>query len=680
MSTPATTTSSPSSATTNPIGRTLVFAGAAVACLAVTAGIEYASHPAPIKEFGLNGQEFYPEFRDPTLASSLEVYGFDTEEVMPQEFVVQRMENGRWSIPSRHNYPADAEDQLAKTASSVIGIVRGAMVTRWPAEHASYGVVNPKQKSLKVDEVEGVGKRLILRGEDNAVLVDYIIGKQTESEQSDEYYVRHPEEDEVYIASLSIDLSTKFTDWIDTDLLHINQSDLRQLTINDYVFDELQGTLTNAETSVLKREKSSDPWVLDGLDEETEEVDKDAMREATNAVADMKIVGVRPKRPGLSPELTLDRDAVQSQNDVQRLQNDLMSRGFLLQPDKESDSLKLIAREGELYAATDDGLIYRMHFGRAFTGTQDELEFGLSAEGAEETEEKASEDAASEDAAGEDAAGEDTSEADGSDEAGANEDDESDSSQPGRYVFVRVEFDEGNLGERPVEPVAPEMPEELKQAAEEEAAAGTDAAEDSADNEEAASEEDGESDSESEDDSDEAEEDPLEAIRKEFETAQKDYELDKMTYDNGLEEFEKKVEDGQKKAEDLNRRFAEWYYVVSGETFDKLRLSRKNIVKVKEEEETEDSDTDEPSNSSQTSDAPAEEASEADADAPDADAPDAVDSKENVDSSDESADVTEDAAAEEPSEEEPSEDPAEDGSTETLQDTPSGSEPTGDAQ
>lgn len=681
-----------SSAKASPNWRTLMFVGVAAACLAITGVFEFASRPAPIKDYGKVGQPFFPEFVDPTLATELEVHAFDADAVSKQEFIVKQLANGRWTIPSRHDYPADAEDKLAKTAASVIGIERGAMVTRWPAEHARYGVVDPGQDALNVDEVEGVGKRLILRGEGDELLVDYIIGDQPDSNGSGEYYVRRQGEDDVYITKLSIDLSTKFTDWIDTDLLHIGQFDLRQLTINDYSFDELQGTITKAETSVLTRGESSDPWVLEGLNEETEEVDKDAMQDAANAIADMKIVGVRQKRRGLSPELTLDRNEVQSQNDVTRLQNDLIGRGFLLRPGEEPESLKLVAREGELYASTDDGLTYRMHFGRAFTGTQDELEFELSTDESGDSEETAKTD---DDAAGEESSesGESDQQSDGSDETGDDkstdedaddddDEDESDSTRPGRYVFVRVEFDEANLDDRPVEPVAPEMPEELKQAVDEP---------DAADADDAAAEESDDGDSDSDGDSEQAEEDPLAKARKEYETAQKDYELDKMTYDSDLEKFEKKIKDGQKKADDLNRRFAEWYYVVSGETFDKLRLSRADIVKAKEEEE-DDSD-DSSADLSETSDSAAEENVE-----PDSESADSVNSDSDDGSSDDS-DVSNEVAPEEPGEEESAteeqaandgdteesadesaiEDPAQDDSTGGPQDTPLDSEPTEDS-
>ncbi len=89
------------------------------------------NRPAPIKEFGKVGQEFYASFTDPTKATALEVSTIDTDELKPLEFEVKRSDNGRWVIPSHHNYPADAEDRLADTAASTIGIKRGALVTRW---------------------------------------------------------------------------------------------------------------------------------------------------------------------------------------------------------------------------------------------------------------------------------------------------------------------------------------------------------------------------------------------------------------------------------------------------------------------------------------------------------------------------------------------------------------------
>jgi len=50
------------------------------------------------------------------------------------------------------------------------------------------------------------------------------------------------------------------------------------------------------------------------------------------------------------------------------------------------------------------------------------------------------------------------------------------------------------------------------------------------------------------------------------------------TYD----EWSGKIEKGRKLTEELNARFADWYYVISAENFDKLHLSRSDLVRPKE--------------------------------------------------------------------------------------------------
>jgi hypothetical protein len=208
-----------------------------------------------------------------------------------------------------------------------------------------------------------------------------------------------------------------------------------------------------------------------------------------------------------------------------------------------------------------------MFFGRAFTGSQEELEIGITAEESGTETEKTEEATDSNDT---------TPETEGEGDTNGNK-------QPGRYVFVKVDFKEANLGERPVEPVAPEMPEELQQAAELKEEDATNAATTDSDVEAT-----DEAVSDSEPEGEEAEEDPLAKIREEYESTMKNHEIDMVTYESDIKAFEKKIADGTKKANDLNRRFAEWYYVVPGETFDKLRLSREDIVKAKEQPKPEE--------------------------------------------------------------------------------------------
>ena len=559
----------------------------AVACVGITAALMWWNRPAPIAEYGKVGEPFFADFVDPTNAMSLEVFTFDKDNVEPRDFRVEQQASGQWVIPSHHNYPADAAEQLADTASSIIGITRGAMVTRWSADHAKYGVVNPKQEALGVDEVDGVGQRLTLKGEKDSVLADFIVGHQVEG-SFDQYYVRHPDEDEVYLTTLNVDLSTRFSDWIDTELFDLNSADVRSVTLNDYSFDELNGKITQSEISKLSRKDSGNDWILDSLAEDTEELNKESIRETVNEISNLKIAGVRPKQEGLTPDLTLDKSALKSQSGVDRLQTDLLSRGFILQPTENDGKLKLIAREGEMSAGTKDGLVYHLHFGRVFTGSQEELEIGFVSTKKPSVDKVDSNDQLAQ--ASEEVA---ATVVDSDSEVENTGESNDDSGKPGRYVFVRVDFDKKLLGEEPKEPVKPTKSERLIEL-EKIAASDTEdsSVESGAENDRLDGDPDDSSKTETNEDgatelvdqsnsddenNEESEKSELEQLQEEFSTLTSDYERDLRAFND----FKNKVAEGQEKADELNSRFAKWYYVISGESYDNLALDRSGLVRIK---------------------------------------------------------------------------------------------------
>ena len=127
-------------------------------------------------------------------------------------------------------------------------MVRESCVNRRSSEHAKYGVLDPQNPDATEDTA---GKRITLRDEDGEILADYIIGKpagsvaeepngmaRTENLEPDFYYVRVPEEKETYKAKVEIDLSTKFSDWINPDLLKVEADEITQLEIDDYELKE----------------------------------------------------------------------------------------------------------------------------------------------------------------------------------------------------------------------------------------------------------------------------------------------------------------------------------------------------------------------------------------------------------------------------------------------------------
>ena len=77
------------------------------------------------------GTEFYPDFTDPLIATSLEVIGADKDTGILLPFKVE-LKDGRWSIPSANNYPADAKDKVAKLAANLVGIKRDELRSNLP--------------------------------------------------------------------------------------------------------------------------------------------------------------------------------------------------------------------------------------------------------------------------------------------------------------------------------------------------------------------------------------------------------------------------------------------------------------------------------------------------------------------------------------------------------------------
>ena len=56
------------------------------------------------------------------------------------------------------------------------------------------------------------------------------------------------------------------------------------------------------------------------------------------------------------------------------------------------------------------------------------------------------------------------------------------------------------------------------------------------------------------------------------------------------QDYDKKLEAGRTRVKELNDRFADWYYVISDDVYQKIRLNRDNIVKAKEPAASEEGD------------------------------------------------------------------------------------------
>jgi hypothetical protein len=449
--------------------KTLYLAGGAVV-LALLA-IATAPRPSTPDAFADRGEPFFPEFEDPNAASTLEVVEFEEETGSARAFKVAN-EKGRWTIPSHHDYPADGEDRLARTAAGVIGIQKDDFRSDNISDHEALGVVDPLDEGATA--LTGRGKRVTLRDDGGAVLADFIVGEQPEG-RAGFRFVRIPGQKRVYAARMDVDISTRFGDWIEKDLLKLSRADVESVVIRDYSIDERTGRLDQRDVVTLNKDEG-DAWRIDRM-RASQEVDTTKMNPLLTALDDLKIVGVRPKPAGLSASLTRAPGARLTQADVQSLR----SRGYYFTYDGQ-----LVSNEGELQVQSKDGVLYTLRFGEVVYGTGEAV-----------------------------TAGADTSEAEGERGPGEN-----------RYLFITADFEEKAL---------PEPPQPLDTGFEEKA---------------------------------------------ESEWTAEDRRNKELL--DAHEEWKTKAEEGREKAEELNARFAGWYYVISADDFEKLRLTRRDLVKKKD--------------------------------------------------------------------------------------------------
>lgn len=418
------------------------------------------------------GETFFPDFQDPNEASTLEVIEFDDATASARPFKVTN-QNGLWTIPSHHDYPADGKEQLAKTAAGAIGIIKEDIRSDNVADHESLGVVDPLDETATA--LIGRGKRVTLKADGETVLADFIVGGAIEGREGF-HFVRVPGQKRVYTAKMDFEISTKFEDWIEQDLFEVEQSKIASITLRDYSINER--TLMVDDRDTLELSKEGTTWTAAGLPA-SQEVDSSKMTTFLTDLTGLAIVGVRPKPAGLTENL---RNVAEGEGmpitreDVVELQN----RGYYF-----TRSGDLLSNEGELQARTTDGIAYTLRFGEVLYGRGE----AISAGGGEA----------------------------GSPDAGPGEN---------RYLFITADY------ETPEEPGQPTN-----------------------------------RDFENKDSAEWSDEDKENEQRAEAHKA-----------------WEDEVQTSTTLASSLSTRFGKWYYVISDESFSKVRLTRADLTKARDSE------------------------------------------------------------------------------------------------
>lgn len=524
------------------------------------------------------GQSLFPDFKDPLTATSMEIVKYDEETGDRKTFKVAQAD-GIWSIPSHDDYPADAKDQLAEAAVSVLGLKILALVSEKLGDQEEYGVVDPSDKNIKPG-TPGVGVRVTMRDKDNKTLLDLVVGKRDE-EQAQNRFVRRVGQDQIYSVKVDTDkLSTKFADWIEPDLLQLNPWDIRQIDIQDYSVDEAQMSVIQrgeiwldyddaAEKDKWKlaadRKFAEGKWVAEQMTPGME-LNAKKLDEMKSALDDLKIVDVARKPAELSAALKNNKEFLRSPEAV----DSLAMRGFYLANVKGVPGI--YSNEGEFRCLMKNGVEYVLRFGNI-------------------SESRRADDAADK--------------KEGKTDKDEDKSDEKQSAGMNRYIFVMAEFNPSAIAK----PTLEELPELPKEEAAKPAADGAKEdkpADDAKEGKPADAEKPGEAEAADTDDKkpepvaekpagDEKAKDakPEEKKPSPEEIKAKREKVEKENK-RKLDEYEEKVAEAKKKVEELNNRFADWYYVIPNSVYEKIHLGRNDIIVKKSEEKKDDASKDLP--------------------------------------------------------------------------------------
>ena len=363
----------------NENSKTILFIAAAVACVALAF---YTAPDArdPSSQGSKMGQALFESF-DPRSATGIEIVEIDEDDLVSKSIEVSQTEKG-WLIkrPGKVDYPANADNQVKNVSSLLFDLRIIDQAAEGAGEHANFGVLDPSKAN---PSDAGIGKMIALKNNTGANLAQLIIGNEVEG-LSNTRFVRKPEENAVYRVELQNvnDVTTKFVDWVEKDFLDIDKWNIKQVTFDNYEIKD--GKIAPSAKQVLDYDNSE--WKLVGSNiSEDEELDKEKLDDMKDAFDDLEIIDVERKPEILISSLRKGSEFVDA-NNIQELQssaNSLIQKGFRPVNELDKDGkplsypngkpkLKVVSQKGEVLVGMKDGVEYVLRFGETYRGPEDD--------------------------------------------------------------------------------------------------------------------------------------------------------------------------------------------------------------------------------------------------------------------------------------------------------------------
>jgi FKBP-type peptidyl-prolyl cis-trans isomerase len=300
------------------------------------------------------------EQADPAEVADIRVASWDDAASGAVEFRVQK-KAGKWVIPTFFDYPADGGTRVGRT-SGLLNVKRGRFVTDEAGRHEELGVVDPTNQQAAAG-VKEHGKRVTLKDESGGVLIDLVIGKY-DTDGGGGYFVREADSSEVYTAKVELDLSTKFIDWVEPDLLKLKREDIRSVTIRDYSVDEVKGAIEPRSETELVRATAAADWTSPQAPAD-KRVAKAGVDALLGEITGLRLVGIRPFRA----EWLQQRGFFLSEAEALTTR-----KGAVVVQVGGGRSMAVIGNEGEMNVTTKDGLDYHLLFGEIALGDEEDKE------------------------------------------------------------------------------------------------------------------------------------------------------------------------------------------------------------------------------------------------------------------------------------------------------------------
>jgi len=353
--------------------KTITFLAAAVLAVAI-ATMTSPTKRDPSAKPNLMGQALFESF-DPRSVTGIEIVEVDEEDIQSKSIEVTQSEKG-WFIrrPGKADYPANADNQLKDVASMLFDLRIIDQAGEGAGEHAKFGVLDPS----KADTTEsGIGRLIHLKNSSGSNLASLIIGEEVDG-LSGTYFVRKPEQNAVFRVDVrnARDVSSKFVDWVEQDFLDLDKRKIKQVTLDNYDVNLAQGQINRSSDPYVLNFADS-KWSLSGSLKENEELNKDVLDAMKDALDDLEIIDVERKPDILVKNLEQGREFFNNLRDAnnQAVVQSLQQKGFytIAAKDEAGQTVpKIVSNKGEVLVGMESGVEYVLRFGEIYRGPEDE--------------------------------------------------------------------------------------------------------------------------------------------------------------------------------------------------------------------------------------------------------------------------------------------------------------------